>query len=40
MMVVGNVYNREEAREIEFIAKLFIVGKRARFLARSGFSKD
>ncbi len=40
MIIVGNVYNKEEAKEIEFIAKLFIVGKRARFLARNWFSKD
>lgn len=40
MIIVGNVYNREEAKEIEFIAKLFIVGKRARYLAKKKSSKD
>jgi len=39
-MIVGNVYDKEEAREIAFIAKLFVVGNRARFLARNGFPKD
>ncbi len=40
MIIVGNVYNKDEAKEIEFIVKLFIVGKRARSLARNGFSKS
>jgi len=34
MIIVGNVYNKSEAKEIEFIARLFIVGKRARDLAK------
>ena len=33
MMIVGQVSSKEEANEITFIAKLFIVGQRARFLA-------
>jgi len=33
MLIVGTITNRAEAQEIEFIAKLFIVGKRARYLA-------
>ena len=33
MMIVGQISNREEANEITFIAKLFIVGQRARYLA-------
>ncbi len=33
MMIVGTVSNKSEAKEIEFIVKLFIVGKRARHLA-------
>ena len=33
MMIVGQVSSKEEASEITFIAKLFIVGQRARFLA-------
>jgi len=32
-MIVGQVSNKEEAKEITFIAKLFVVGKRARDLA-------
>jgi hypothetical protein len=35
MMIVGNISSKEEANEITFIAKLFIVGQRARFLARN-----
>jgi hypothetical protein len=34
MMIVGQVANKEEAQEITFIAKLFVVGQRARDLAR------
>ncbi len=34
MMIVGQVNNKEEANEITFIAKLFVVGQRARYLAR------
>jgi hypothetical protein len=33
MMIVGQVSSKEEASEITFIAKLFVVGQRARFLA-------
>jgi hypothetical protein len=33
MMIVGQISSKEEASEITFIAKLFIVGQRARFLA-------
>ena len=33
MMIVGQVSNAEEAKEIESITKSFIVGKRARALA-------
>lgn len=33
MKIVGQVSNKEEAKEITFIAKLFIVGQRARHLA-------
>jgi len=33
MMIVGQVDNKEEANEITFIAKLFVVGQRARDLA-------
>ena len=33
MMIVGQVDNKEEANEINFIAKLFVVGQRARLLA-------
>jgi len=34
MLIVGQVNNKEEANEITFIAKLFVVGQRARDLAR------
>ena len=34
MMIVGQVSSKEEANEITFIAKLFVVGQRARDLAR------
>lgn len=33
MLIVGQVSSKEEAEELTFIAKLFIVGQRARFLA-------
>jgi len=33
MMIVGQVSNSKEAKEIEFIAKSFVVGIRARTLA-------
>lgn len=35
MLIVGQVSSKEEANEITFIMKLFIVGQRARFLALS-----
>jgi len=34
MMIVGQISSQEEAKEITFIAKLFMVGQRARFLAQ------
>lgn len=34
MLIVGQVSSQEEANEITFIAKLVVVGQRARFLAR------
>jgi hypothetical protein len=40
MMIVGNISSKEEANEITFIAKLFIVGQRARFLARNQAAND
>jgi hypothetical protein len=33
MMIVGQVSNSEEAKEIEFITKSFVIGNRARALA-------
>ena len=33
MLIVGQVSDKEEAQEISFIAKLFVVGQRARDLA-------
>ena len=34
MLIVGQVSGKEEAKEISFIAKLFVVGQRARDLAK------
>ncbi|KYK21667.1 hypothetical protein AYK24_08785 [Thermoplasmatales archaeon SG8-52-4] len=34
MLIVGQVSSKEEANEITFIAKLFVVGQRARYLAK------
>jgi hypothetical protein len=34
MLIVGQVDSKEEANEITFIAKLFVVGQRARYLAQ------
>jgi hypothetical protein len=34
MIIVGQVSSKEEAMEINFIAKLFVVGQRARVLAK------
>jgi hypothetical protein len=34
VLIVGQVQSKEEANEIAFIAKLFIVGQRARYLAQ------
>jgi hypothetical protein len=33
MMIVGQVSNAEEAKDVEFIAKSFVVANRARTLA-------
>jgi hypothetical protein len=33
MMIVGQVSNPEEAAEVEFIAKSFVVANRAKLLA-------
>ncbi|MEF8849004.1 MAG: hypothetical protein V5A68_07730 [Candidatus Thermoplasmatota archaeon] len=33
MKIVGQVSNKAEAKELSFIAKLFVVGRRARNLA-------
>lgn len=32
-MIVGQISNRKEAKEIEFITKTFVVGNRARSLS-------
>ncbi len=34
MMIVGQISNPEEAKEIESIAKYIVIGNRARVLAR------
>ena len=39
MLIVGQVSSKEEANEITFIAKLFVVGQRARTLANEGKKK-
>jgi len=33
MMIVGQVSTQEEAKEMEFVAKILVVGNRARLLA-------
>jgi hypothetical protein len=33
MMIVGQVSTQEEAKEMEFVAKILVVGNRARVLA-------
>ena len=33
MLIVGTINSKEEAKEIAFIAKLFVVGQRAQHLA-------
>lgn len=33
MMIVGQISTPEEAKEMEFVAKLLVVGNRARILA-------
>jgi len=39
MIIVGQVSSKEEAKEISFIAKLFVVGQRARVLAQQNEDK-
>ena len=34
MMIVGNVSSAEEAQDVEFIAKSFVVANRAKALAQ------
>ena len=36
MIIVGNISGQQEAKEIEFIAKSFIIGNRARILGKQG----
>jgi hypothetical protein len=33
MMIVGQISNEQEAKEMEFVAKCLVVGNRARILA-------
>ena len=40
MIIVGQVSSKEEANEINFIAKLFAVGQRARYLAKQNDNND
>jgi len=39
MLIVGQIGNKEEASDITFIAKLFVVGQRARDLAQETKNK-
>ena len=34
MLIIGLVSSEEEQREIRFVAELFIIGERIRYLAR------
>ena len=34
ILIVGQVHSREEAKEITFMAKCFVVGQRARVLGK------
>ncbi len=36
MKIVGTISNEEEAKEVEFVVKLLVVGNRARVLAEQG----
>jgi hypothetical protein len=40
MIIVGQINSKEEANEINFIAKLFVVGQRARDLAQETKCKN
>ena len=40
MMIVGQISNQSEAKELEFITKSFVVGNRARELALKARSKN
>jgi len=40
MMIVGQVSSQDEAKELTFIAKLFVVGQRARDLAHESNKKN
>ena len=40
MMIAAQVTNKDEAKEMEFIAKLLVVGNRARTLAIKAKRED
>ena len=40
MLIVGMISTRQEAMEIQFIAKLFVVGNRARALSNQIKNKE
>ena len=40
MMIVGQISNQSEAKELEFITRSFVVGNRARELALKARSKN
>ena len=39
MLVVGTVSSNEEEREVRFIAEIFLIGERIRYLARQQKNK-
>lgn len=39
MIVVGQVCSKEEAKEVNFIAKVFVVGQRIRTIANQNNKK-
>ena len=40
MMIVGQISSAQEAKELESIAKCFVVGNRARVLATKGIKEN
>jgi len=40
MKIVGTISNADEAKEVEYVVKLIVVGNRARVLAERGKKVD